>query len=681
MGWRSRQLEIVWAGPILLAFLLLCYSNSFNTGWQYDDFENILHNPGVRMTELTWAQIIRAMNAGMDYQIISRPLAYLSFALNYRFGQTDVFGYHLVNFIIHWLTTVFLFLFVRRTLRLPVFNGRYETNAAIIAWLAAVLWAVHPIQVTAVTYIVQRMASMAGLFYVLAMYLYLLGRTTQGRGQQAVIFCASSFAAICAMLTKENAVLLVPSLLLYEAMLLKGFHRQNARRTIVLVFFSMILIALIGLLYTDPATLLEPYTNRPFSKLERLMTQPRVLFLYALLLVVPMTSRMTILHDVAISHSLVDPWTTLLAIVGWCGVLFLAGRFGRRYPIVSYSILFFLVNHSIEASIFNLELAYEHRNYIPSMLLFIPLAVVANHATTTLFHYNRLLKGAVWIAAACMITSFGFTTHAYNRVFENELSLWLHGVARSPFLSVAHNNLGKVFWGMGLREQARAEFKQAHELDRYFNYPQKGLVFYNLGLYAAYEQRGYGLALDRFRSAKNYYPGHPKIWYETARMHLALGNENDAAAELNTALAHWPKNPDLNALSGLILVRQGRCDEALQAAKKAIAVEPLNLAAIAVLGRGHQCKGNYATAIDFWKTFVKREPRSLYAILALIELYDLEGDNLALRRYLNRLMTIGKRKPLDKILEMAVRESSLSPYIPDVDRIKKAAGRLAEHQP
>jgi tetratricopeptide (TPR) repeat protein len=160
-----------------------------------------------------------------------------------------------------------------------------------------------------------------------------------------------------------------------------------------------------------------------------------------------------------------------------------------------------------------------------------------------------------------------------------------------------------------------------------------------------------------------------------------LGNENDAAAELNTALAHWPKNPDLNALSGLILVRQGRCDEALQAAKKAIAVEPLNLAAIAVLGRGHQCKGNYATAIDFWKTFVKREPRSLYAILALIELYDLEGDNLALRRYLNRLMTIGKRKPLDKILEMAVRESSLSPYIPDVDRIKKAAGRLAEHQP
>ena len=231
--WHSRQLEIVWVGASLLACLLLCYSNSFNAGWQYDDFGNILHNPSVRMTELTWSQITRALNAGMDYQIISRPLAYLSFALNYRFGQTDVFGYHLVNFIIHWLTAVCLFLFVRGTLRLPIFNDRYETRAAIIAWLAAVLWAIHPIQVTAVTYIVQRMASMAGLFYILSMYLYLLGRRIQHRGWQVAAFCMSALAALSAALIKENAVLLTFSILAYEVILIRGIDRTRARRGLV----------------------------------------------------------------------------------------------------------------------------------------------------------------------------------------------------------------------------------------------------------------------------------------------------------------------------------------------------------------------------------------------------------------------------------------------------------------
>jgi tetratricopeptide (TPR) repeat protein len=677
---RSRQLAIIWSGAALLVILLLCYSNSFDAGWQYDDFDNIVHNPGIRMTELTWPQIVRALNAGLDYQTISRPLAYLSFAINYRCGTTAVFGYHLVNFTIHWLTAVSLFLFVRGTLRLPIFNGRYNARAAPIAWLAAVLWAIHPIQVTAVTYIVQRMASLAGLFYILSMYLYLLGRQAQRRPGQVAALCASAFAALCAMLVKENSVLLALSLLVYEVILIRGIERTDTRRVLAMSATALTLIVLLGLLYTDPATLLEPYANRPFTKFERLLTEPRVLFFYLSLLAVPMTSRMTILHDVAISHSLVDPWTTLFATGGLAGGLILALKYARKYPLVSFCLLFFVLNHSIEGSIFNLELAYEHRNYIPSMLLFVPMAIAANHATTALFQDNRLLRVAIAGAVACVIVSFGFTTYAYNRVYKTELSLWLHSVARAPLLSVAHNNLGKVLWGMGFREQAQARFRQAYELDRYFNFPQKGKVYYNLGLYAAYEQRDHALALDRFRSAKKYHMGSPKIWYETARMHLAMKDEKEAAAELNAALAQWPHDSDLNALLGLMMARKGRCDEALRAAQKAVAAEPLNLTAIAVLGRSHHCKGNYAMAIDFWKSFVTREPRSLYAILALIELYDMQGDDSALRRYLDRLIAIGKNTPFDDILDMAVRESFLSPYIPDVDRIKEAARRLAEHE-
>lgn len=674
IGWRSRRLEIVWVGATLLAFLLLCYSNTFDAAWQYDDFGNILNNPGVRMTRLSWTQIVRALNAGMDYQTISRPLAYLSFAFNYRFGQSEVFGYHLVNFIIHWLTAISLFLFVKGTLRLPIFNGRYDARAAIIAWLATVLWAIHPIQVTAVTYIVQRMASMAGLFYILSMYLYLLGRRVQSRGGQVAALCASGLAALGAMLIKENAVLLGLSLLAYEVILIRGIDRTHARRGLVLAAAALMLIVLMGLLYTDPATLLEPYTNRPFSKFERLLTQPRVLFLYLSLLAVPMTSRMTILHDVTISHSLVDPWTTLLSVGGWCGVLVLALRFYRQYPLISFCALFFLLNHSLEGSIFNLELAYEHRNYIPSMLLFVPVAVAMIRASAR-FHYHALLHSGVWLAIGCVIISFGYTTFSYNRVFSSELSLWQHAVRRAPLLSLSHNNLGNVYWNMGLRESALLEFQNAYALDRYFNLPHKGLVYYNLGLYAAYQKRNYAQALNYFRSAKASFVGNHKIWYQTARMYTALGDYAAASAELEEALSYWPENADLHYLSGLVHVRQGRCMEALTCAQKALAIDPDHLEALAVLGQSYHCQGNHALALDCWRRFVDREPRNLFGILALIELYDLEGKRAGVKRCLERLSAISGKRSLQQVLDLALREGALSPYLPDVERIKRAAGR------
>jgi tetratricopeptide (TPR) repeat protein len=616
----------------------------------------------------------------MDYQIISRPLAYLSFALNYRFGQTEVFGYHLVNFIIHWLTAVCLFLFVRGTLRLPVFNDRYGTTAALAAWLAAALWAVHPIQVTAVTYIVQRMASMAGLFYIVSMYLYLLGRRAQSRGGRVAGLCGSGLAALCAMLIKENSVLLALSLLAYEVILFRGIDRAHARRGLVLAAAALTLIGLMGLLYTDPATLLEPYANRPFSKFDRLLTQPRVLFLYLSLLAVPMTSRMTILHDVTISHSLVDPWTTLFAIGGWCGVLVLCVRFYRQYPLISYCALFFLLNHSIEGSILNLELAYEHRNYIPSMLLFVPMAVAVKHAADR-FHYHARLYSAVWLATACVIISFGYTTFSYNRIFSSELSLWQHAVRRAPLLSLSHNNLGNVYWGMGLRDLAQSEFQKAHALDRYFNLPHKGLVYHNLGLYTAYEKRDYAYALERFRTAKTFFRGNPKIWYQTARMHTALGNYAAAITELSEALSYWPGNANLHYLSGLVHMRQGRCTEALTSAGKAVAFDPNHLEALTVLGQSYRCQGKHNLAISCWKRFVDQEPRNLYGVLALIELYDLEGKQNSVNRYLERLSAISGMRSLEQMLELARQEGVLSPYVPDVGRIKEAAGQLSLSRP
>ena len=116
---------------------------------------------------------------GFDQERPSRPLSYLSFALNYYFDGMDVFGFHVVNFIIHYLAAVFLFLFIYNTLKLPLLRDKYKNIAYPVALLATFFWAINPVFVTSVTYIVQRMASMAGLFYIMSMYFYLKGRTAQ----------------------------------------------------------------------------------------------------------------------------------------------------------------------------------------------------------------------------------------------------------------------------------------------------------------------------------------------------------------------------------------------------------------------------------------------------------------------------------------------------------------------
>ena len=117
-----------------------------------------------------------------------RPLSYLTFALNYHIGGGNVFGFHVVNFAIHYLASIFLFLIIYNTLRLPLLNDRYEKNAYAIALLSVFFWATHPIQVTAVTLIVQRMASMAGMFYIMGMYFYLKGRTTSSTKKRIGLF-------------------------------------------------------------------------------------------------------------------------------------------------------------------------------------------------------------------------------------------------------------------------------------------------------------------------------------------------------------------------------------------------------------------------------------------------------------------------------------------------------------
>ena len=237
--------------PLALIFVLLLviYANSFQGTWIFDDHPNILENDHVHVERLDFNRLensIYNLNGG-----VNRPLAFLSFGLNYYFGQTDPFGYHLVNFAVHFLTACFLFLLIVKTLHLPLLREAYSRHAYSIALVAAVFWAVNPLQVTAVTYIVQRMASMAGLFYIMGLYFYVLGRISEDLRKRIFFFAAVVFSALLGVATKQNAAMLPVSIFLYDLFLIQGISRSAIRKNLAAAAVPVGFLLVVGAIYTD----------------------------------------------------------------------------------------------------------------------------------------------------------------------------------------------------------------------------------------------------------------------------------------------------------------------------------------------------------------------------------------------------------------------------------------------
>jgi hypothetical protein len=164
------------------------------------------------LSRLTLGEIIEA---GFGSGSSNRPVAKISFALNYYFHQYDVGGYHVVNILIHIIAGILLYFFVRATLNLPTLRSTYETYRWL-PFLTALIWIVHPLHTQSVTYIVQRMNSMAALFYILSLFLYIKARTAKEKRKRWSLFSVCILSGLLALGSKENAATLPFFIVLYE---------------------------------------------------------------------------------------------------------------------------------------------------------------------------------------------------------------------------------------------------------------------------------------------------------------------------------------------------------------------------------------------------------------------------------------------------------------------------------
>lgn len=439
----------------IFLLVLICYSNTFHGEWHFDDSVNIVENKAIHMKEITWQSIKSSFFAGGDrngaiyHPHLYRPVACFSLALNHYWDGFNTTGYHLFNIAVHILAVIFLYLFIYHTLNIPALWPKYGTHSYSIALLTALFWGLHPIQIDSVTFVTQRMSSMAGLFFIMAMYFYLRGRIFEDKILKYTLYALTFIAGLLAMGSKENAVMLPVCILLFDLFFIQGITKEKLRAycaVFLWITFLGILItyALSGWETFSLDTLLKGYERREFSLYERLLTQPRVLVMYLGLLFYPMADRMSFTHDVLLSRGLFEPSETILSILLLGAIIFLAIKKAKQWPLISYCILFFFINQLIESSIFPLELSYEHRNYIPSMLLFLPVSIAIIKGITCI-SWNRNRQLGIALSIALILIVLGYQTHKYNSVWKTEHTLWKHAIKRNYNPRALFNYAGTIY--------------------------------------------------------------------------------------------------------------------------------------------------------------------------------------------------------------------------------------------
>ncbi len=527
-----RPLRALATLPRAAAILLvgaLAYSNSFAVPFQFDDRVVLVGDPAITGFHVSPAS--------------RRFLGDLSFAVSYRLFGDEPAGYHAVNLAIHLANALLVHWLVRLFWEAPSMRrSRLAGEAPTIALLAALLFVAHPLQTQAVTYVVQRYASLAATFFLLAACCYARSRLTPAWRASTgwyALFLASSAAAFW---TKENAFVLPLAIALVE---LVFFSAPLRRRLLLLSPFlagaaaaaAWAVHAGVTLERLDAATRVD--TDLP--RIEYLLTQLRVVATYLRLLLVPLGQNLD--HDVTISRSLLDPPVLVALLVhvallsaGLVAIL-RASRADASWRFVGFGVLWFYVASLVESSVIPIvDVMFEHRVYLPSAGVFAAAAVL-------LVRLRGVTGTPAWRAiVAVLLVALSTLTFARNRVWRSDLALWSDAAAKSPNKARPLNNLGVAMFERGDARGAIALYERALRAD-----PGYTKSYFNVA--EALQKVGEcERAIPQYRIFLGHHPDYPETYRNLAECYQRTGEPElarrmRAAYEVLTARASGEAPP------------------------------------------------------------------------------------------------------------------------------------------
>lgn len=449
LDWRFRTLHLGFAVSLIIAMVV--FWPALTGPFLFDDFPNLQalgRNGGITSLD-NLKSFVFSGGAGA----LGRPLSLLSFAINDQCWPADPWPFKYTNLLLHLLNGVLVFVLARQLGHLSRIK---RERAELLALVVMSIWLLHPMQISTMMLVVQRMTELVTTFTLAGIIGYLYGRRkleTNSRQGYALMSLAIGVCGTLATLCKENGILLP----LYVLTIEMTFLRQSRPtptyqwRTWSALFLWAPLILLSGYFVIGWDRVADGYLNRDFTLTERLLTEPRILFDYLRQIFIPHLGGSGLFHDDYVwSTGLFTPISTIICIAGLVSLFALAFVARRNYPILAFAILWFFAGHVLESSFIGLELYFEHRNYLP---MFGPLFAVTYyilHATSKL---RRLLPASLAIFLLLEISMSWQSSHIWGNerllanvwANENPGSLRAQQLAAAYWLPLGYQERAKQF--------------------------------------------------------------------------------------------------------------------------------------------------------------------------------------------------------------------------------------------
>ncbi len=688
------------AFAIIAATALVAYSNTFKVPFVFDDIHSIVES-----------RARRHQNWGWRSWIGTRTLPSKTLDLNFKFNNLDVAGYHVVNLAIHivagWGAFVLIYGLARQSLPRNDWRlvGITVDNWSVVALIGALLFVAHPIQTQAVTYIVQRLASMATMFYLWALAAYVNYRQTSGRYRQLSWGAVSVACTIAAMHSKEISVTIPIAIVLLEFIFfsrqLKHFARQLPRLapwllTILIIPFylsGMSEVIKEGWLQDSGQSSVEyalskviPITaeTRDISRGVYLLTQFHVLKTYVRLLVWPVNQNLD--YDYPLANSLWD-----LGTLGSLGLILLILAAGwwlwrKGWYLSAFGIAIFFLGQSVESSIIPIkDVIFEHRIYFS----FIGFSLLASEAIGRLLvilrgrRWHRINFSTVWLAAIiCILCVLIGATWRRNAVWGSELSLWSDVARKSPNKSRSYNNIGVAY--MKQRDFAKAEENYFKELAL-----DQNSVSAHVNLGSIYgQQKKYEQAKEHLQKAIDLNPSSASAFNNMGNILRETNDLSGAEQAYRRSLAISAEDADTWYNLGLVYINQKRMSEAVDALNHAIELKPEHADWHNKLGASLAMQGDYQKGEEHLREAIRLDPRLAPAYSNLGNVVAARGDNMEAAQWYARYLAMNPNDPTvltslaDALSRLGAKEQARQAYQkalrlqPEMERAKAGINML-----
>ena len=348
----------------------------------------------------------------------------LSFALQADSWPENPVSFKVINLGIHLVNAI---LVIGLLFQLVLVLGYRKSTAVLIASFAGLLWAIQPISVSSVLYIIQRMNLLSALFLLLALNGYLYFRQFSKLSipvrLTAVTICLGLFG-ILSVFAKENGVLLFFYILVIEYVLINRSSDDQRWRWWRRCIVSMPALLVLGYILYQVPSLLVGNGGKSFSLWQRLITEPQILWQYIFNVVFPIPERFGLSFDDTVpAKGLLQPITTLLGIVAWIGVVLGAWLLRRRVKLFAFIVFWYLAGHLLESTVIPLELYFEHRNYLPSISIQLGIGAL-------FFHLIQLARVRKSVQVLVVVAMAGYCLNSYRILF-NLTHQWSNPAAQA----------------------------------------------------------------------------------------------------------------------------------------------------------------------------------------------------------------------------------------------------------